>query len=229
MKSIRAFLAITLDLPAVRALGDLQKRLRDRCRATGLDVAFVAPPNLHLTVRFLGEVAEPLPRAIRPHCALALREQGDFSLRVRGLGLFPDAPGTPRVIWAGLEDPDARLRQLFERVGERLGESGFAPEARPFRPHVTVARVRDGERADLEAAIAPDRELLFGTTRVRELVCYRSDLRPRGAEYHALWRLPFGEIPREIPDAPRAADDQPFFTEPPLVDDDEDSEENPET
>jgi 2'-5' RNA ligase len=143
----------------------------------------VADSNLHVTVKFLGQIddgrVDQIGGAIR---GVAARTSA-FDLAVRGLGAFP-TPGRPRVLWVGLE-PAAPLAALAGDVDATLGEHGFARETRPFAAHVTLGRVRETRRNPaLADALARPAEC--GRLSVRRLSLMRSELHPRGARYTEL-------------------------------------------
>jgi 2'-5' RNA ligase len=109
---------------------------------------------------------------------------------VRGLGAFPDLR-RPRVLWAGVDC--AALAAVAQAVDAAATRLGVVPETRPFHAHVTLGRVKGNARAapllrDVAARAAED----FGACTFRELIAFRSDLRPGGALYTKLWSIPFG-------------------------------------
>ncbi len=183
---IRAFLAI--DLPdEVRArirmeVAGLRQRL-DGWRWTRVE-------GIHLTLRFLGDVEpEALERA-RPTWAGAVGRVPSFACRVAGLGTFPPR-GRARVLWAGVGEvrPDGALATLASEVDDATRRSGFPVEARPFLPHLTLARARREARPG-----RPYGDPVFdaGIVRAREVTLFRSTLTPRGARYTPLDRFPLG-------------------------------------
>jgi 2'-5' RNA ligase len=149
-------------------------------------VGWVATDNLHVTVKFLGQV--PLSRLgeIADAVARAVSGAQGFDLAIQGLGAFPTA-SRPRVVWAGLGDGAEPLRALAARVEDALAALGFEREARAFSPHVTLGRVREPRRDPrLEAAILAGAAEPFGTVRVERVCVMRSELSPRGARYSEL-------------------------------------------
>jgi 2'-5' RNA ligase len=174
---IRLFVAV--DLPR-EVRGELAGWARER--AGELDVLRLVPEeSLHVTLAFLGwrpaseagHVGRVALAGAEPVRALAL-----------GSGTWLP-PRRPRVLAVDLEDPDGRLGALQARVSQALtAEAGYEPEARPFRPHVTVARVRRGERARAGELPAP-RPVRFEP---EALTLYRSRLSRAGAEYEPLAR-----------------------------------------
>jgi RNA 2',3'-cyclic 3'-phosphodiesterase len=180
--------AILLDDAVRRALGEAIEHLRSAAR----DVAWVAPDNLHVTLKFLGAVPETRIESV----AGALRDAGlavrSFEARIRGLGAFPSI-GRPRVVWAGVTDGASEMTELARRVDIALTALGFVPEERPFSPHVTLGRMRrpegNGALTDaLERATARD----YGRIQVPSAFLMRSQLGPRGARYSELVAVRLG-------------------------------------
>lgn len=115
-----------------------------------------------------------------------------FEARIRGLGAFPSTT-KPRVIWAGVHDGAAEMTTLAGRLDAVLAALGFAREARPFSPHVTLGRVRQPRRDPaLAEALAGAVAREFGRMRVPGAFLMRSELGPRGARYTELAKAPLG-------------------------------------
>jgi RNA 2',3'-cyclic 3'-phosphodiesterase len=179
---VRAFVALELDARLREAIGALQDRFR---ALAGLRL--VRPEGVHLTLRFLGASSRSQLEQIAPQLASAAADCRGFDARVQGLGAFP-AHGAPRVLWLGIELPEA-VREL-QRACERAARAaGFEPEERPFAPHLTLGRFR--ERVPRPTLAAAD----LGTTRIDTLALVRSEMRPGGAVYTPLVRLPLGGAP----------------------------------
>jgi 2'-5' RNA ligase len=178
---MRLFIALSLPDEVQGELARVQSRLR------GLPVRWAAPTGIHLTLQFLGEVAEQRAPALLE--ALAALPAAPFELRLDGVGAFPSL-GRPRVVWAGLGGDLAALSRLQAAVLGATAPLGFAPEERPFRPHLTLGRVRQEagpeERRALGRAVeraGPPAALAWeagGPT------LFQSALTPAGAVYTAL-------------------------------------------
>lgn len=152
----------------------------------------VAAENLHVTVRFVGEVDDA---AVGPLCAAvgeAAPAVTSGVARVRGFGAFPNAR-RPRVVWAGVDDPGGVLPALESAVSGRLAALGYAPESRPYSAHLTVARMREGVRdtGPLAARLAAAAEdpPAFGEVPVESVTVFRSELGRGGSRYTALARF----------------------------------------
>jgi len=144
---MRLFAAVPLASPAREEVAALLARLRER----ELPVRWVGDQGLHLTLKFYGEVAPERLEVI----AEAVRQAGEggepLTLGLADLGAFP-GPDRPRVLWLGIDAPPA-LELLQDRLERRSEAIGFPPEGAPFRPHVTLGRVREGQRCRLEQVL----------------------------------------------------------------------------
>jgi 2'-5' RNA ligase len=178
---MRTFIAIPIPDDCKKLLDQLQHPLR----ASGADVRWTSIQNIHLTLKFLGEVD---PGAIPPlveRLRGAFATQSSFTLRLRGVGAFPDLRN-PRVIWCGIEGDIERLKLLHRELDRACVEAGFSPEQRPFQPHLTLGRVRGKRNLHrlLDCIrIGGDYESSFD---VREVSVYQSTLTPHGSIYTML-------------------------------------------
>ncbi|HEV2236938.1 MAG TPA: RNA 2',3'-cyclic phosphodiesterase [Ktedonobacterales bacterium] len=132
----RTFVAIELSEPARTHLRDTIVRLRRAIPAA----RWVDPAGLHLTLAFLGELDDARLAEVAPAAAEAAAGVAPFTLNVGALGTF-GRPRAPRVIWAGVSGELRPLGALHRRLGDALARRGFALEARPYAPHLTLARV----------------------------------------------------------------------------------------
>lgn len=183
MPTLRAFVGVPVDA----AVAARMCAVRDGI-AVGT-VRWIPAENLHLTLKFLGDVEEARVSSIRAAVRDALTDNTRFFVTARGLGVFPDSR-RPRVLWVGLASPElARLAGQVERALEPLG---FERAAAPFRPHVTIGRWRRPEsRGDrLRGELARWRDHEFGEFRIDAATLFRSTLRPEGAVYDPLEIFP---------------------------------------
>lgn len=162
----------------------------ERLRPLARDVAWVARDNVHLTLKFLGNVPTARLGAVEHALAVVAASQPAFDLVVEGLGAFPSRT-RPRVLWAGVSAGAAELTALAARLDEALAGLGFARETRPFAAHATLGRVREPRRQPRLAA-ALDVSDDFGRQRVSHVSLMRSQLSPRGARYTELAAPPLG-------------------------------------
>ncbi|HVL86436.1 MAG TPA: RNA 2',3'-cyclic phosphodiesterase [Candidatus Thermoplasmatota archaeon] len=176
MASFRGFVAVPVPpLPPLLYF-------REALAATRADLTLVRPENLHVTLRFLGEVDGEHEAALRTILEGAVAGLRRFESRLEGAGTFPPR-GPPRIVWAGLSGADA-LSAVAGRLETAIRELGFAPEERAFRPHVTVARARSSRGASAVRACVQEHEATrFGAVPISEVRLVRSDLSSAGPSY----------------------------------------------
>jgi len=182
MASFRAFIAIDLaPMPGLDAF------LNELSRVKGLKP--VDPRNLHVTLKFLGGVDEALVPRIGEVMRASCEGIPPFQVEAQGSGVFPPK-GSARVVWADLKgaEPMATMATRLEKAMEPLG---FAPEGRGFRPHLTLARVKDQSASSPARAIASSyQSSFFGKKTVAEVLLKSSVLRPQGPEYSTVLNVP---------------------------------------
>jgi 2'-5' RNA ligase len=187
--NLRLFVALVPPEPVRRRLAAVQAALR-RATGPGEAIRWVEPDHIHLTLQFLGAVPEERLPAVREAVAAAAAGARPLRLEVAGAGAFP-GPRRPRVVWSGVGGEVEALAALVASLGRRLEGLGYPPEDRPFHPHLTHGRVRQGQPAPgLGGALAVAAAGAPFPWRVDELVLFRSHLSPSGALHEALARLP---------------------------------------
>lgn len=184
--SLRAFLAVTVDGEETAArLGALLSQLR---KVRGLRP--VPPHQLHFTLKFFEDLPEAKLAAAKGAAGRAAAAAAPFSLNLLGLGTFPSR-GPARVLWVGCGSGSDALVALAAAVEREFALEGFEPEARPFSPHLTLARVKEPRAArDTAAVAAANAAFEGGAVPVRELVLFQSVLGPSGASHTPLGRFP---------------------------------------
>ena len=167
----------------IKELRDLSTKVADK------RPRWVRPENLHVTLKFIGEVSPTKLGGIRSALS-AIRSDTQVDLKFHGLGFFPNEQ-YPRVLWAGL-DASANLTSLAGDIDGALESQGIARERRAFTPHLTLARIEPpGLHEKLRAAIQENRAREFGSFQTREFQLIESKLKPSGAEYTTLASFPF--------------------------------------
>ncbi|MCC6847795.1 MAG: RNA 2',3'-cyclic phosphodiesterase [Deltaproteobacteria bacterium] len=181
----RCFVAIDLEDPARAEVDAFLGGLR----ATISGVAWTRPGNLHLTLAFFGDVPASAIPELTPRLARALAGVERFTARVIGVGAFPSL-ARPQVLWVGVVAPPLpALADAVRRAGEA---AGIARERRPFRPHVTLGRMRARIRGAAfdPALFARDGGRDFGAAPVARVILYQSELAPDGARHSPLAVFP---------------------------------------
>lgn len=151
----------------------------------------VAAENLHVTLKFLGDTPVSAVPAISAAVSAAASGKAGFEAHLLGLGAFPH-PGRPSVVWVGLTGAET-LIDIAAQLKKPLKQLGFAPEPRPFAPHLTVARVRSRPPPELQELLAARAAADFGTALIRRVELMRSELRPEGSKYTVLHAVALGE------------------------------------
>lgn len=196
---MRAFLAVELSEELRQQISRVQQQMRNELDSDrDVRVTWVRPATIHMTVKFLGDIdeqhAQPLREAIREVIGASL----DFSIPMDRAGVFP-RPVEPRVIWIGpSRDWDAgetgkRLTAIVRSIDAACARFGAAREDKPWRPHLTIGRVRSGER-EVGRVLAKSgllaQPLSIDPLPVTSVALMKSDLRPDGPLHTELWRLP---------------------------------------
>lgn len=186
---LRTFLAVELSDSLKSAVADLLDRLQKGARFTGAHPKWVKPTGIHLTLKFFGQTTQDqrdqIIEALHPISA----RHAAHTVRVKGLGAFP-TQRRPRVLWVGVKraQPLIALQEDIERALEPLG---WPPEDREFSPHLTLARVKSLHRAGaLMDVVHSHADCDLGDWTISETVLFQSTLRPTGAIYTPLRRLP---------------------------------------
>ena len=187
---MRLFVAVSLDPPARAAVATAVASLRRHPGLAAAAVKWVETGNLHLTLQFLGEVEAGAATAVAAALAPASPLPA-FRIALGSFGAFPPQ-GPPRVIWVSLHAGAPALGALREEVVGRLAPLGYRPERQPYRPHLTVGRVRragGGVRAVLVDAVAAVdlQPVAWGVDRAALIA---SRLAPAGPAYRVVMEMP---------------------------------------
>lgn len=190
-RSLRVFCAVELpDDVRERAAAHLS-RLREAFNASSsppLKISWERAEKLHLTLKFLGELEAERVAALSRAATRAAESVGTFTVTLAEAGAFP-VSGNPRVLWLGLRDETNRLAALYERLEEECARENFPREARPFHPHITIARIRiPNASARHLAALHRATEFEPATFNVNEFVVMQSQLGTGGSRYTPLSR-----------------------------------------
>ncbi len=201
---IRAFIAVELGEDLRKQIAQVQQDLKQRLSreaSKDMRISWVQPTSIHLTIKFLGDTDEQLVEPMQAAIAQVVNDQRAIHIPLERLGVFP-RPQQPRVLWVGASEQweqgeDAkRLARLHRAVEECCGNFDFASDGRALSPHLTLARIKEGERhvgQALAKSGVMDRSLSLGSLTVDTLVLMRSELQPKGSLYTRLWEIPLGQ------------------------------------
>jgi 2'-5' RNA ligase len=189
-ETLRLFAAVAIPEWVREEMARVQGELRP-FTASG-DVRWTKPEQLHLTLKFLGDVPANSVEALKNSLAEACAGVRPFHLRARGVGFFPDSR-SPRVIWVGFEGDENGLADLQTRVERALAPFAEKPGVEKFRAHATLGRFQKFRRHKTEkllpSALLFD-DHVFGDWTVESLGLFRSELSPDGARHTSLAALP---------------------------------------
>lgn len=179
-------MAIEIPPPARKVIAAVQRRFEP----LDLKASWVRPENVHLTLKFLGNIHPDRVPEIGRVLSEAAGEIQPFPLALSGVGLFPKK-GNPRVLWVGVRDPGRCLDRLHRRVESGLQSLGFELENRPFSPHLTVARIKSPKNArELRGQVEAGPELPHAEFEVGRMALFQSELTPAGSRYSILKEIP---------------------------------------
>lgn len=190
--SIRAFIAVEIDEPLRAELDKLQARLQSRIGGSAL--RWTKPEQIHLTLKFLGDVRAgtigDLEAALRRACA----GLAPFTMALEGLGCFP-SPKKPSVVWVGISRGAEQIKELFARVERETRGFSERREDHDFHPHLTIGRVRKASFAELRRIgelIQSAQCGTLGEISVTAVHLMKSEFSPGGAEHTRLAAVAFG-------------------------------------
>jgi len=180
--TIRAFIAIELPEEIIAFIRKIQEGLR----SYGFKARWVRPENIHLTLKFLGDINKEDIKKAGDAIINAASENASMSLGAKGIGFFPGVKRS-RVIWTGIAGQTRELADLQKTLDGKLDTVGFPKEKRPFKGHLTIARIK--RKIDARRLIDAMKE--FGrfeskTFIANEVVLFKSELKPSGAVYRKL-------------------------------------------
>ena len=190
MSILRAFIAI--EIPESIQTAIQKETVSLRSAADSSLVRWIPPANIHLTLKFLGDVSTTNLQFIKQMLTQECAQNFSFDLEIGKLGSFP-TPKRPRVLWVGVRAPAEfdKLQQTIESAAARLG---YAPETGEFSPHLTIGRVRqnltDSGMQKVRTALSSNHVGMLGTVKVSAVHLYKSDLQSTGSVYTKLSSAP---------------------------------------
>jgi 2'-5' RNA ligase len=184
LEKIRAFIAVDIESEEFRnQILEIQKKLLD----IGADIKPVTPENIHLTLRFLGEIETTLMEKIID--MLRIIKFQPFEIRLKGTGAFPSIRKIS-VIWIGLERGQEELTRISKLLESQLRKFGFPQDKKGFSPHVTIARLRSGRNKDAIADLLYEsKEKLYGSMIAHSIRLKKSVLTPQGPIYSTIYEV----------------------------------------
>jgi RNA 2',3'-cyclic 3'-phosphodiesterase len=183
---VRLFLAINLDPSVRREIVDATSDLRDAAPT----LTWIDADRVHLTLKFLGEQTAEVAERLAATATEIARQHRAFAIQLRGIGAFPNFRRA-RVVWMGVEH-EPRLELLHHDIELACERLGFELEGRPFRPHLTLARVKERtEETELRRLSRASKTVAFETeATVTSIDVMQSRLHPSGSQYERLHAAP---------------------------------------
>ncbi len=182
---MRTFIAIELPETIKKEIEQLQAPLKK----TGAFVSWVKPKNIHVTLKFLGEIPEDKINEVFSATQKALEGIRKFTMNLKEMGVFPDLR-RPRVIWIGTGSGEEELSHLAKRIEEEMEKIGFPKEKRKFSAHFTIGRVKSPKNIEKLMELVESSDFQTEKIEVNEVVMMKSQLHPAGAIYTPLKKVP---------------------------------------
>ena len=181
-ETIRTFIAVEIPENIASSIRDLQQGLKDY----GIDIRWIRPENIHMTLKFLGDVAVVDIDRISGAIYKAVDGTASISLKSKGIGVFPGVKHA-RVLWVGLTGQLEYLMRLQKTLDENLKDIGFSKEKRPFKGHLTIGRIKEKiNYKKIVDALTAFRNFESETFIANKIILFKSELKPQGAVYTKL-------------------------------------------
>jgi RNA 2',3'-cyclic 3'-phosphodiesterase len=180
--SFRGFIAIKIPKDIESVLGLYQEALKRE----GLKCKWVHPENIHITLLFLGNIDLERALNLSEDLNMELSSRKPIEVSISSVGFFPNIKN-PSVFWAGINKGAGELKDLKKSIEAISERHGFGPEDRDFKAHLTIARFKDRRHVDskaLESICNRDKNRLFGQFEAKEVIFFKSILKPSGPEYY---------------------------------------------
>ena len=191
---MRTFIAVDFPPNMLKKIGEITTFFKTLTPEKGLK--WVETGNLHLTIKFLGEIEENKTDQVKHTLAQALKDQNCFDIEIAGLGMYPNKRA-PRVIWLGIVGASP-LKEVYQVINRELTALDLTPERRAFSPHLTIARIRkhtDRQQAQQIGEILSTYKVeSLGLTTIKQVHLYQSVLTPSGPIYTLLHSVDLNQV-----------------------------------
>jgi 2'-5' RNA ligase len=181
---MRTFIAVELPENIKKKIGELQAPLKK----TSAFVSWVKPENIHITLKFLGEVPEGKINEVFSATEVSLENAKKFKMNLKGTGAFPDFR-RPRVIWIGTAKGGEELSNMATKIEEEMEKIGYPKENRKFSPHFTMGRVKSPKNIENLMELVKSTDFETEDIEINEVTVMKSQLHPAGAIYTPLRKI----------------------------------------
>jgi len=183
--TIRAFIAIPLDPKIQRVI----ERMHDHFKKINSDVNWVASKNIHITLKFLGDVNTEQINSAKQALATLYQSTRPFTVELSQLGAFPNI-NRPRTLWVGLKDNKQRLSRIAESLEKALSKIGFQGDQKPFSPHITIGRIRSLKNFDALSKSISNYQIIESCAQtISKIILFQSILSSEGPTYKSLYQI----------------------------------------
>jgi 2'-5' RNA ligase len=184
-RTVRTFIAIEISREAKEELSRTVASLKK----AGMDVKWVKPSGMHITLKFLGNIPQEKVENIKSSLSGIAERNQPFTVSLSGIGVFPKWE-SPEVIWAGL-DNSSKVSAVQNEIESALSGLGIEREPREFSPHITLGRVKSPRNRNVLKEYASGANVKNVPSTIDKIVLFKSDLKPSGAVYETLLEAPF--------------------------------------
>lgn len=182
---MRTFIAVGITDDIRKNIAGVQSELKKH----DVNIKWVKPENIHITLKFLGEIEEGKINEIYENIKVSVDDIERFSISVEEAGAFPSLK-SPRVVWVGVSEGSQRLVILNQRIENALASIGFEKEKRAFSAHITIGRIRSSKNVKLLAERIGDmKKVSLGRALIENILVMKSNLTPRGPVYSVLKKV----------------------------------------
>jgi len=183
--TIRAFIAIPLDPKIQHTI----ERIQDHLTKINHDVKWVTPKNIHITLKFLGDVTTEQINSVKQTLANLYQNTRPFTVELSQLGAFPNID-RPRTLWVGLKDNKQRLSRIAVSLEKALGKIEFQGDKKPFSPHITIGRIRSSKNIDALSESMSNHQFFENCTQtISKIILFQSTLCSEGPIYQSLYQI----------------------------------------
>jgi len=183
--TIRAFIAINFNSKIQRSV----KNIQDQLKKTGCNAKWVGPENIHMTLKFLGDVDSKKIDGIKQAIVNLFKNIKPFTVELTQLGFFPNI-NRPRTLWVGLKDDGQQLNKMAVLIKKALVKIGFREDQRSFSPHITIGRIRSSENIKVLPRSILEYRIPEGLTQTTSnVILYKSTLTSEGPVYEPLYQI----------------------------------------
>ncbi len=189
---MRTFIAVGLSEKIIDEIG---KFLSNSClEIKNNKISWVKKENLHITIKFLGEIKENQVETIEKVLSDITRKIKSFEVEIKEIGVFPNI-NFPRVVWIGIKEQTNTLSFLAKTVEEELHKLGFPKENKEFVAHLTIGRIKKlNNVSEIKSYVEKHKNIDFGKSKIESVTFFQSILHPEGPEYRIIKRFYLGEV-----------------------------------